>query len=142
GPRDGGSHPAQVSWLLESGSLLRDPHPMALGGGPAGLALSSFQLPRRLWRSSEAAKGCTSWGDLVEVAPCTICPGTPDSWANLLFEMLCALPGVKRHPVPQKADSRLPEYGSPAWIAVPVCLSVCLGPPFLQQERRKAISSH
>ncbi|KAG8142471.1 hypothetical protein E2320_006367, partial [Naja naja] len=58
-------------WRVSPGP---DPHPMALGGGPAGLALSSFQLPRRLWRSSEAAKGCTSWGDLVEVAPCTICP--------------------------------------------------------------------
>ncbi|KAG8142478.1 hypothetical protein E2320_006368 [Naja naja] len=62
----------------------------------------------------EVIRGCQGLhvvgGDLVEVAPMYDLSGnTGLLGANLLFEMLCALPGVKRHPVPQKADSRLPE---------------------------------
>ncbi|XP_058016933.1 guanidino acid hydrolase, mitochondrial isoform X1 [Ahaetulla prasina] len=56
----------------------------------------------------EILRGCQGLrivgGDLVEVAPVYDLSGnTGLLGANLLFEMLCALPGVKRHPVPQKA---------------------------------------
>ncbi|XP_070812124.1 LOW QUALITY PROTEIN: guanidino acid hydrolase, mitochondrial [Pituophis catenifer annectens] len=56
----------------------------------------------------EIIRGCQGLrvvgGDLVEVAPAYDLSGnTGLLGANLLFEMLCALPGVKRHPVPQKA---------------------------------------
>ncbi|XP_039223258.1 agmatinase, mitochondrial [Crotalus tigris] len=60
----------------------------------------------------EIIRGCQGLrvvgADLVEVAPVYDLSGiTALLGANLLFEMLCALPGVKRSPLPKNCDSTL-----------------------------------